>query len=156
GKKIKRLKERGTNESISSTKEKGFNSNKAQSPLNNLNFEMQYRSSTELANQFNIKREQLANKHNDKANKEHAPIAHKRKNSEDFIPQQGKRKRLVPHIWLLGKDKLKKAYFNLESPFKRKELNFLCTTLGSKHLPRKVKRKSVLPATSPDQLLEEQ
>ncbi|KAH0746171.1 hypothetical protein KY285_007828 [Solanum tuberosum] len=75
-------------------KKKGSNPNKAQSPLKNLNFDMQYRSSTELANQFKIKRKQLANERNDKAKKEHAPIAHKRKNSEDFIPQQGKSKLL--------------------------------------------------------------
>lgn len=73
-------------------KKKGSNSNNAQSPLKNLNFDMQYQSSTELANQFKIKREQLANERNDKAKKEHAPIADKRKNSEDFIPQQGKSK----------------------------------------------------------------
>ncbi|KAK6777224.1 hypothetical protein RDI58_023941 [Solanum bulbocastanum] len=75
-------------------KKKGSNPNKAQSPLKNLNFDMQYQSSTELANQFKIKREQLANERNDKAKKEHAPIAHKRKNSEDLIPQQEKSKLL--------------------------------------------------------------
>ncbi|KAK6789629.1 hypothetical protein RDI58_013429 [Solanum bulbocastanum] len=53
---------------------------------------MQYRSSAELANKFKIKREQLANERNDKGKKEKAPIPHKRKNSEDFIPQQGKSK----------------------------------------------------------------
>ncbi|KAG5586858.1 hypothetical protein H5410_047292 [Solanum commersonii] len=52
------------------------------------------KETTELANQFKIKREQLANERNDKAKKEHAPIALKRKNSEDFIPQQGKSKLL--------------------------------------------------------------
>ncbi|XP_027772384.1 uncharacterized protein LOC107017483 [Solanum pennellii] len=72
-------------------KKKGSNPNKAQSPLKNLNFDMQYRSSTELANQFKIKREQLANERNDKAKKEHVPIAHKRKNSEDLILQTKKR-----------------------------------------------------------------
>ncbi|KAH0732942.1 hypothetical protein KY289_004130 [Solanum tuberosum] len=71
---------------------KGSNPNKAQSPLKNLDFDMQYRSSSELANKFKIKREQLANERNDRAKKEQAPIAHKRKNSEDFIPQQGKSK----------------------------------------------------------------
>ena len=75
-------------------KKKGSNPNKAQSPLKNLNFDMQYRSSTELANQFKIKREQLANERNDKAKKEHVRIAHKRKNSEDLILQQEKIKLL--------------------------------------------------------------
>ena len=41
-----------------------------------------------------IKREQHANERNDKAKKQQAPISHKRKNSEDFIPQQGKTKLL--------------------------------------------------------------
>ena len=75
-------------------KKKGSNPNKAQSPLKNLNIDMQYWSSTELANQFKIKIEELANERNDKAKKEQAPISHKRKNFEDFIPQQGKSKLL--------------------------------------------------------------
>uniref|UniRef100_M1E081 Uncharacterized protein n=1 Tax=Solanum tuberosum TaxID=4113 RepID=M1E081_SOLTU len=37
-------------------KKKGSNPNKAQSPLKNLDFDMQYRSSAELANKFKIKR----------------------------------------------------------------------------------------------------
>ncbi|TMW85714.1 hypothetical protein EJD97_022675 [Solanum chilense] len=73
-------------------KKKGLNPNKAQSPLKNLDVDMQYRLSAELANKFKIKREQLANERNDKAKKEQAPIPHKRKNSMDFIPQQGNRK----------------------------------------------------------------
>ncbi|KAH0725000.1 hypothetical protein KY284_000865 [Solanum tuberosum] len=73
-------------------KKKGSNPNKAQSPLKNLDFDMQYRSSSELANKFKIKRKQLANERNDRAKKEQAPIPHKRKNSKDFIPQQGKSK----------------------------------------------------------------
>ena len=89
---------------------KGLNPYKAQSPLKNLNFDMQYWSSTELANQFKIKREELANERNDKANKEHVPKEHKRKNSEELIVQQEKikllnqqfnrllEKSLVPHI----------------------------------------------------------
>ncbi|KAH0706173.1 hypothetical protein KY285_010693 [Solanum tuberosum] len=77
-------------------KKKGLNPNKAQSPFKNLDVDMQYRSSAELANKFKIKREQLANERNDRAKKEQAPIPHKRKNSEDFIPQQGKSK-LIGH-----------------------------------------------------------
>ena len=42
-------------------KKKGLNPNKGQSPLKNLDVDMQYRSSAELANKFKIKREQLAN-----------------------------------------------------------------------------------------------
>ncbi|KAH0716259.1 hypothetical protein KY284_009164 [Solanum tuberosum] len=73
-------------------KKKGPNPNKGQSPFKNLDVDIQYRSSAELANKFKIKREQLANEHNDRDKKEQAPIPHKRKNSEDFIPQQGKSK----------------------------------------------------------------
>ena len=58
-------------------KKKGLNPNKGQSPLKNLDVDMQYRSSAELANKFKIKREQLANERNDKAKKEQAPIPHK-------------------------------------------------------------------------------
>ncbi|KAG5609683.1 hypothetical protein H5410_020964 [Solanum commersonii] len=68
-------------------KKKGSNPNKAQSPLKNLDVDMQYRSSAELANKFKIKREQLAIERNDRDKKEQAPIPHKRKNYEDFIPQ---------------------------------------------------------------------
>ncbi|KAK6789489.1 hypothetical protein RDI58_013289 [Solanum bulbocastanum] len=75
-------------------KKMGSNPNKAQSPLKNMDFDMQCRSSAELANKFKIKREQLANECNDRAKKEQAPIPHKRKNYEDFIPQQGKSKLL--------------------------------------------------------------
>ena len=75
-------------------RKKGLNPNKGQSPLKNLDVDMQYRSSAELANKFKIKREQLANERNDKAYKELAPISQKRKNFEDFIPQEGKSKLL--------------------------------------------------------------
>ncbi|KAK6777820.1 hypothetical protein RDI58_024538 [Solanum bulbocastanum] len=73
---------------------KGSNPNKAQSPLKNLGFDLQYQSSAKLATKFKIKREQLANEHNDRTKKEQPPTPHKRKNSEDFIPQQGKSKLL--------------------------------------------------------------
>ena len=75
-------------------KKKRLNPNKAQSPLKNLDIDMQYRSSAELANKFKMKREQLANERNDKAKKDQAPISHKRKNFEDFIPHKGKSKLL--------------------------------------------------------------
>ncbi|KAG5571724.1 hypothetical protein H5410_061490, partial [Solanum commersonii] len=55
GKKSKRLKQSEKNESISNTKEKGSNPNKDQSPLKNLDVDMQYRSSAELLNTFKIK-----------------------------------------------------------------------------------------------------
>ena len=66
---------------------KGLNPNKAQSPLKNLDVDMQHRSSAELANKFKIKREQVTNERNDKFKKEQAPIRHKRKNYEGFVPQ---------------------------------------------------------------------
>ena len=65
-------------------KKLGLNPQKAQNPLKNLDVDMQYRSSAELANKFKIKREQLENERNDKAKKEQAPISHKRKNFEDY------------------------------------------------------------------------
>ncbi|KAH0685855.1 hypothetical protein KY284_016408 [Solanum tuberosum] len=93
-KKSKRLKQSEKNESISNTKEKGSESKQSSKSIKNLDVDMQYRSSAELANKFKIKREQLANERNDRAKKEQAPIPYKRKNSEDFIPQQGKSKLL--------------------------------------------------------------
>ncbi|KAH0657057.1 hypothetical protein KY285_031939 [Solanum tuberosum] len=156
-------------------KKKGSNSNKAQSPLKNLNFDMQYGSSTELDNQFKIKREQLANERNDKAKKEHAPIAHKRKNSEYFIPQQGKSKLLeyksiihsssreelgTSHM-VVGKGQTKKSLFQSGESIQGKGTklpmhNFRFQTSSKKGVTASVKRKSVLPATSLDQFLEEQ
>ncbi|KAG5579119.1 hypothetical protein H5410_049746 [Solanum commersonii] len=73
-------------------KKKGSIPNKAQSPLKNLDADMQYRSSVELVNTFKIKRENVASERNHKAKKEHVPTTHRRKNSEDLIPQQGKSK----------------------------------------------------------------
>ncbi|KAH0665300.1 hypothetical protein KY285_026506 [Solanum tuberosum] len=181
-------------------KKKGSNPNKAQSPLKNMNFDMQYRSSTKLDNQYKIKREQLANERNDKAKKEHAPIVHKRKNSEDFIPQQGKSK-LVEYksviqssSWkelgtshmVVGKGQTKKSLFQSGESIQEKGIklpmhNFrfqtsspercycfsTCDweTLGNAEEQhdiqdllnfKQLKRKSVLPATSLDQFLEEQ
>ncbi|KAH0660453.1 hypothetical protein KY289_029201 [Solanum tuberosum] len=181
-------------------KKKGSNPNKAQSPLKNMNFDMQYRSSIELANQFKIKREQLANERNDKAKKEHAPIAHKRKNSEDFIPQQGKsklveyksviqsssREELGTSHMVVGKGQTKKILFQSGESIQEKGIklpmhNFRFQTSSQKGVTasvhvtgetlgnaeeqhdiqellnfKQVKRKSVLPATSLDQFLEEQ
>ncbi|KAG5606468.1 hypothetical protein H5410_027960 [Solanum commersonii] len=134
-------------------KKKGSNPNKAQSPLKNLNFDMQYRSSTELANQFKIKREQLANERNDKAKKEHAPIAHKRKNSEDFIPQQGKSKLLEYKsvIHSSSREELGEEKVGLLATSSNQFLEE--QRLQKEHdihdLPncKQVKRKSVIPAT---------
>ncbi|KAG5587445.1 hypothetical protein H5410_047879 [Solanum commersonii] len=54
-------------------KKKGSIPNKAQSPLKNLDADMQYRSSVELVNTFKIKRENVASERNHKAKKEHVP-----------------------------------------------------------------------------------
>ncbi|KAH0757820.1 hypothetical protein KY290_021313 [Solanum tuberosum] len=162
---------------------KGSNPNKAQSPLKNMNFDMQYRSSTELANHFKIKREQLANERNDKAKKEHAPIAHKRKNSKDFIPQQGKsklveyksviqlssREELGTSHMVVGKGQTKKSIFQSGESIQEKgvtaSVHVIAETLGNTEEQhdiqdllnfKQVKRKSVLPATSLDQFQEEQ
>ncbi|KAK6773756.1 hypothetical protein RDI58_028994 [Solanum bulbocastanum] len=132
-------------------KKMGWNSNKAQSPLKNMNFDMQYRSSTELANQFLIKREQLANERNDKAKKEHAPIANKRKNYEDFIPQQGKSK-LLEFQTSSKKGVTASTDVTGETLANAEEQHDIQDLLKFKQ----VNRKSVLPATSLDQFLEEQ
>lgn len=57
-----------------------------------MNSDIQYRSSVELAKKYKIKREELAKEYNDKTRKEQATMAHKRKNPEGSIPQQGKSK----------------------------------------------------------------
>lgn len=64
-----------------------MNQNKDQSPLKNLEVNMQYRWSAELVTKFKIKGQQLANENNDRAKKEHTPIQDKRMNFEDIIPQ---------------------------------------------------------------------
>ena len=83
--------------------------------MKNLDIDMQYRSSTELANKLKIKREQHVNEHNDRAKKQQTPIPHKIKNSEEVR---------TSHM-TAGKGKTKQRLFCLKSPLKRKELNFL-------------------------------
>ena len=48
-------------------KKKGLNPNKGQSPLKNLDVDMQYCSSVELVNKIKIQRESVANERNYKA-----------------------------------------------------------------------------------------
>ncbi|KAH0707725.1 hypothetical protein KY285_010822 [Solanum tuberosum] len=158
---------------------KGLNPNKAQSPLKNLDFDMQYRSSAELANKFKIKREQLANERNDRAKKEQEPIPHKRKNSEDFIPQQGQsklfghksviqstsREELRTSHMIAGKGQTKQRF---QTSFKEGvtvSVHMTGTTLRNGEVQhdiedllkfKQVKRKSVRPATSIDQFLDKQ
>ncbi|KAH0754740.1 hypothetical protein KY290_025010 [Solanum tuberosum] len=143
-------------------KKKGSNPNKAQSPLKNLDFDMQYRSSAELANKFKIKREQLANERNDRAKKDQAPIPHKRKNSEDFIPQQGKKSIQEKGI------KLPTNNSRFQTSFKEDvvaSIHVTRTTLGNGEVQhdiedllnfKHVKRKSIRPATTIDQFLDNQ
>ncbi|KAG5630419.1 hypothetical protein H5410_002136, partial [Solanum commersonii] len=142
----------GKNESISNTKEKGFESKQS--------------SNSELANKFKIKREQLANEHNDRAKKEHAPIPHKRKNSKDFIPQQGKRKgQNKQRLFQSGESiqekgiKLPMNNSRFQTSFKEgvtASVHVTGTTLGNGEVQhdieellnfKQVKRKSVLPST---------
>ncbi|KAK6803203.1 hypothetical protein RDI58_000987 [Solanum bulbocastanum] len=70
GKENKEIKKSGKNESISNAKERGSESKQSSKSIEESGFDMQYRSSAELANKLNIKREQLANEHNDRAKKE--------------------------------------------------------------------------------------
>ncbi|KAH0730621.1 hypothetical protein KY289_001809 [Solanum tuberosum] len=156
-------------------KKKGPNPNKAQSPFKNLEVDMQYRSSVELANKFKIKREQLANERNDRAKKEQAPIPHKRKNSEDFIPQQGKRKgQTKQRLFQSGESiqekgiKLPMNNSRFQTSFKKgvtASVHVTGTTLGNGEVQydiedllnfKQVKRKSVRPATSIDLFLDKQ
>ncbi|KAK6791556.1 hypothetical protein RDI58_010637 [Solanum bulbocastanum] len=107
--------------------------------------------STELANQFKIKREQLANKCNDKAKKEHALIAYKRKNSEDFIPQQ--EKSILLELQMSSKKGVTASvHVTGETLGNAKEQHDIHDLLNFKE----VKRKSVLPAINLDEFLEEQ
>ena len=153
---------------LAALKKKGSNPNKAQSPLKNLNFDMQYRSSTELANQFKIKREQLANERNDKDKKEHVPIAHKRKNSEDLILQTKKRLFQSGESIQEKRIKLSMQNFRFQMSSKRGVTDSVYVTgetFGNSEVQhgiqdqlnfKQVKRKSVIPATSLDQFLAEQ
>ncbi|XP_015084129.1 uncharacterized protein LOC107027486 [Solanum pennellii] len=160
-------------------KKKGLNPNKAQSPLKNLDVDMQYRSSAELANKFKIKREQLANERNDKAKKEQALISHKRKNFEDFIPQQGKskllghksviqsssREELRTSRMIAGKGQTKQRFHTSFNKDVTASAYATGTTLGNgeaRHdildLPncKQVKRKPVIPASTLDQFRKDQ
>ncbi|KAH0655406.1 hypothetical protein KY285_030288 [Solanum tuberosum] len=157
-------------------KKKVSNPNKAQSPLKNLDVAMQYRSGAELANKFKIKREQLANERNDRAKKEQAPIPHKRKNSEDFIPQQGNSK-LLGHksrLFQSGESiqekgiKLSTNNSRFQTSFKEgvtASVHVTGTTLGNGEAQhdiedllnfKQVKRKSVRPATRLDDLVDQE
>ena len=147
---------------------KGSNSNKAQSPLKNLNFDMQYRSSTELANQFKIKRQQLANERNDKAKKEHVPIAHKRNNSEDLILQTKKRLFQSGESIQEKRIKLPMQNFRFQMSSKQGVTDSVYVTgetfcnsevqhgIQDQLNFKQVKRKSITPATNLDQILAEQ
>ncbi|KAH0725481.1 hypothetical protein KY284_001346 [Solanum tuberosum] len=156
-------------------KKKGPNPNKAQSPFKNLDVDMQYRSSAELANKFKIKREQLANERNDRAKKEQAPIPHKRKNSEDFIPQHGKRKgQTKQRLFQSGESiqekgiKLPMNNSRFQTSFKKgvtASVHVTGTTLGNGEVQhdnedllnfKQVKRKSVRPTTTIDLFLDKQ
>ncbi|XP_027767785.1 uncharacterized protein LOC107030871 [Solanum pennellii] len=129
---------------------------------------MQYRSSTELANQFKIKREQLDNERNDKAKKEHVPIAHKRKNSEDLILQT--KKRLFQSGESIQEKRIKLPMQNFRFQMSSKQgvtdsVYVTGETFGNSEVQhgiqdqlnfKQVKRKSVIPATSLDKFLAEQ
>ncbi|KAH0729483.1 hypothetical protein KY289_000671 [Solanum tuberosum] len=157
-------------------KKKGSNPNKAQSSLKNLDADMQYRSSAELVNTFKIKREHVANERNNKSKKEHAPIAHKRKNSEDFIQPQGK-SNLFGHksvIQSSSREELEKGIklpmhnFRFQTSSKEgvtASVHVTETTLGNEEEQhdiqdllsfKQVKRKLVLPATGVNQFLKKQ
>uniref|UniRef100_M1DQU6 Uncharacterized protein n=1 Tax=Solanum tuberosum TaxID=4113 RepID=M1DQU6_SOLTU len=148
---------------------------------------MQYRSSAELANKFKIKREQLANERNDRAKNDQAPIPHKIKNSEDFIPQQGKskllgnksviqsssREELSTSHMIARKGQTKQRLFQSGESIQEKgiklptnnsrfQTSFKEGVVASVHVTGttlgngEVKRKSVIPTNSLDQLQKNQ
>ncbi|KAG5567886.1 hypothetical protein H5410_065098 [Solanum commersonii] len=96
-----------------------------------------------------------------KLRKEHAPIAHKRKNYEDFIPQQGKsklvhtssKKGVTTSVHVIGETLVKRK----SVPTLQVLSGFGRTIVTEEHdindLPnrKRCKRKSVIPATSLDQ-----
>ncbi|KAG5631062.1 hypothetical protein H5410_002779 [Solanum commersonii] len=152
-------------------KKKGLNPNKDQSPLKNLDVDMQYRSRAELANKFKIKREQLANEHNDRAKKEKEQIPHKIKNYEDFIPQHGKSKFLGHKsvIQSSSREELRTSHMIAGKGQIEKGVTILVhvtgTTLGNGEVQadiqdqlnfKQVKRKSVRPATGIDLFLDKE
>ncbi|KAK6803140.1 hypothetical protein RDI58_000924 [Solanum bulbocastanum] len=125
----------------------------------------------ELANKFKSKREQLANERNDGAKKEQALTPHKRTNSEDFIPQQGKSK-LLGHksvIQSSSREELRTSHMIAGKGQTKQRLfqsvHMTGTTLGNVVVQhdiedllnfKQVKRKSVRPATSIAQFLDKQ
>ncbi|XP_075110916.1 uncharacterized protein LOC107787908 [Nicotiana tabacum] len=105
-------------------KRKVPNPNKAQSPIKNIGFDFQYRSSAELAKKFQIKREKLASDRNDKAAKEHALLGVKRKNCMPATLEGQSRQRLTQSdmsVQKLGRNRLP-VYESIQSS-SREDLN---------------------------------
>ncbi|OIT28730.1 hypothetical protein A4A49_31278 [Nicotiana attenuata] len=105
-------------------KRKVPNPNKAQSPMKNIGFDFQYRSSAELAKKFQIKREKLASDRNDEAAKEHALLGVKRKNCMPATLEGQSRQRLTQSdvsVQKLGRNRLP-VYKSIQSS-SREDLN---------------------------------
>ncbi|XP_019234614.1 PREDICTED: uncharacterized protein LOC109215059 [Nicotiana attenuata] len=106
-------------------KKKVSNPNKAQSPMKNIGFDFQYRSSAELAKKFQIKREKLASDHKDKAMKEQASLGVKRKSHMPATSEGQRRQRLTKSdesVQKIGSSKLPMYRSIIQSP-SREDLN---------------------------------
>ncbi|XP_070016716.1 uncharacterized protein [Nicotiana sylvestris] len=105
-------------------KRKVSNPNSAQSPMKNIGFDFQYRSSAELAKKIQIKREKLVSDRNDKAAKEQALLGVKRKNCMPATLEGQSRQRLTQFdvsVQKLGRNRLL-VYKSIQSS-SREDLN---------------------------------
>ncbi|XP_060202390.1 uncharacterized protein LOC132630809 [Lycium barbarum] len=153
-------------------KKKVLNPNNAQSPMKKIGYDFQFRSSAELAKQYQIKREKLANDRENRAVKQQAPLSHKRKIPMSTISnaREGQsRQRLIQSKESIqqqgnGKLPMHKSTVQLSSKEVINTSNMIEKRQGEgeKQLGihelqnvKKVKRKSVLPTTSLDLFLQQ-
>ncbi|OIT22793.1 hypothetical protein A4A49_54787 [Nicotiana attenuata] len=142
-------------------KKKGLNPNKAQSPMKKIGFDFQFRSSAELAKQFQIKKEKLAHDKEHKIVKEQAPVTHKRKHLMPTISnvREGQsRQRLIQLEESFqqqgnGKLPMHKSIIQLSSKEALNTSHMIGRRQGEGEICKKVKRKPVLSATSLDHFL---
>ncbi|XP_059289860.1 uncharacterized protein LOC132043370 [Lycium ferocissimum] len=140
--------------------------------MKKIGYDFQFRSSAELAKQYQIKREKLANDRENRAVKQQAPLSHKRKNPMSTISnaREGQsRQRLIQSKESIqqqgnGKLPMHKSTVQLSSKEVLNTSNMIEKRQGEgeKQLGihelqnvKKVKRKSVLPTTSLDLFLQQ-
>ncbi|OIT35118.1 hypothetical protein A4A49_23161, partial [Nicotiana attenuata] len=143
-------------------KKKGLNPNKAQSPMKKIGFDFQFRSSAELAKQFQIKKEKLAHDKEHRIVKEQAPVTHKRKHLMPTISNaregQSRQRLIQPEESFQqqgnGKLPMHKSIIQLSSKEALNTSHMIGRKQGEGEICKKVKRKPVLSATSLDHFLE--